>query len=164
MQAILNQEDREFTSSKGNWIGDIAWYPGPLWGKSGYIGCTPPDYPLTKTISLKYPYIKPATGKLNTLSFWAHFNGQSPNGLNFRWGIADGTYDYNNWVAQPYGGNRWWYFYVDPTLPSDWSLVGSEIYVLMSKDDPLVGEIHFDDFSLTYESAKLQYLPIMGIG
>lgn len=164
-ERIQPENNRTFTTGKGDWAGDLVWHGDTFLGHQGYISVICEPTPATKTISLKYPAIKPIPTKSNWPDWKVHVIGSTGNGWNLGMKLTDGIYSYENTVQHFFSGPVWLGEGVGGDLPSDWNINNSELSLTISLISDLSGEIAFDDFSLiVLLPTKIQYLPLVGVG
>lgn len=165
VELIPSIEDREFPTSRGNWIGDLSWHGDTWYGRKGYVSVKQPPSPLEIEISLAYPYVRPAPKELNTLIFNYCCFVQSNSGWKMKYGITDGVYDFSFTFSFTLGVFEWLPRAISPWIPSDWNLPASKIYIITSLNTLDFGELAFDGFTLFYiKKARPDHLPVMGVG
>ncbi len=163
IQAIPAQNDREFTTSIGNWSGDMEWtsnYPvfsSPAAAFSFLPGET------EKQMTLNYPAIKIPRSK--SLYFAITVGRESGSGtLKATIKISDGAYAYTS--EEIIAG-----FDVSVTvsllqqIPADWDEKNGSFQLVLQQS--IEAEAHVagaDRAFATYGITKIQYLPVTGVG
>lgn len=164
-ELIANQNDREFTSSKGNWAGEITWHPETYDGHTGFIeiplSATPPQL----TINLNYPNLTPKAKMTVTGSLKASFEpgtGFHPVPTAY---LTDGTYSYLYSYQGIEPGTSWEIFGISQELPNDWNKNSAQITVTPQGFPGDDTSVYLDDFSLLGEGGitKTDHLPLMGL-
>jgi hypothetical protein len=164
-ECIPDLNDREFPSSIGHWQGDITWEPGPIKERFGLISCFLPANISKKPFWLKYQYIKIPKNTTIVVKFKAVAVFDPPTGVSIQWFLKDPTHKF-----LPYWDTAWmigeWGQYLSYFLtPSDWDEEEGELLYENTNPWAYDGFIYYDEFSALYQStAKIQYLPIMGVG
>lgn len=163
-ERITPLNNRQFTTGKGDWVGDLVWHPEVISLHQGFIAVTVPSGGEIKIISLSYPHVKPVTNKYND------FGGQAlalagPSGyLRYGWLISDGVY--TDWGQSNLlvGAPIWFGFGAGYDVPLDWQTKNTTIQLFIDVPDGGEATVAFDGFSMFGISKNIQYLPIMGIG
>lgn len=164
-EAIPDVEDRELNSSIGHWQGDIIWETGPIKERSGLIDCFLPASVSKKPFSLKYPYIKMPKSTTIIVRFKGTTVFVPPIGVSIQWFLKDPTHKF-----LPYWDTAWmigeWAQYLSYfSTPSDWDENNGELLYENTNPWAYGGHIYYDEFSAQYPSiAKIQYLPVVGVG
>ncbi len=164
-EAIIDLEDREFNSSLGHWTGDAEWEPGPVHLYMGLMKfvCEPsgPDkiqqltFPNLRLPKNTHSHLDILTGKALTV------DGTPKLALTLDDG-AGHTIDLTPIIEPiyPFQGSGYPF-----DTPGEWNEEGSTIIITASFPDAAEGGEFVKDISITYEKiAKVQYLPIMGVG
>jgi len=163
-QAIIDQEDREFITSLGNWTGDAIWNPGPLFGYEGLMEFVCDPGGPNKTEQLIYPNViipKSAdslfavnSGKILTVfgdpEISITLDDQNGNVINLLPILKPGYL---------FAGMNW--NFITPTY---WKRNGSRITITASFPDAAEGSMYLKFFSIIWVTQKIQYLPILGVG
>jgi len=163
-EGIFSLEDREFVSSLGNWIGDATWDPGPIGGWAGLAKFILPIYPGIQSIQLSYPNVK--TPKNKSVGFVIYTHVLAPNNfINRRLRITDGVYSFvRPWSYQQFP-DQWLAVGLDADLPNDWDKLNASLFLDLQNDSPVSPGLAYADLaSLSWESAIIQHLPVIGIG
>lgn len=165
IEAIPSLEDRDFTSSLGNWTGDAVWNAGPI---SGYLGlmefvCDPggPDkigqlaYASIRLPKSTHFYLDILTGKDLTIDGFPTLALTLDDG-------AGNVIDLLPIIEPIYSFQ---YVYYEFDTPAEWIKTGGKIIVTASFPDAAEGGEFVKGISVRYElPAKIQYLPLMGVG
>lgn len=164
IEGIVSQEDRELTSSLGNWTGDAVWDPGPVFTYTGLMKFSLVPYGPNKTVSLGYPNLKiqrnrepvfqMITGKELIVNGYPYFTFLVTDGLG-----TNLVYD-TPYYPDPYWQGFSWSF----TTPPSWNEKTGSIKITLHMPDAAEGAVYIDWFSFPYLSKKPQYLPFVGIG
>lgn len=162
-ECIVSAEDREFTSSLGNWTGDAIWNPGPvhlLLGLMEFV-CEPsgPDkveqlvYPNIKLPKDTHFYLDILTGKDLTV------DGLPTLALTLDDG-AGNTIDLTPIIEPIYAFQHTYYEF---DTPAEWVKAGSTIIVTASFPDDAEGSEFIKFISIIYEILKVDHMPLMGV-
>jgi hypothetical protein len=161
-QTIPDQEDREFTTSTGHWVGDMEW--APVFTPLGYGVARFTFLPLEteKSMSLPYPHINLPPGK--NIQFRIDVQKEIPVvELLAILDITDGAYDISevvDLIGEDYQGSIIW----SEELPPDWNTENTVMTLLLLQSSE--ANAHFaaaDNASAQYEVSKPDYLPILGV-
>jgi hypothetical protein len=161
---IQPENNRTFKTGAGNWTGPLVWHGDILDFHQGYITVDIPGGGSPVSISLAYPYIKPAPGEFNGFG-GAHLTALiPPDGyLEFTWVITDGVY--TAWTLIEFSGSPFWFGLGGAySVPADWDIPNTILTISIRDVGGMAGQIAFDDFDLTPYTKAAQYLPIMGVG
>lgn len=163
-QAIIEDIDRMFTDSLGNWTGDGVWedfIPGWAFGVASLILAA---HETDETMALEYPHINITPGKAYRL----HFGSLAITidvSITLRWQITDGTYFFSGEQEYPLGFSP---MDIDEfiDIPDDFNPEIATLEITAHEEDhENTNKLCTKFYSLTYETiAKVQYLPIMGVG
>jgi hypothetical protein len=165
IEAIIDQEDRELTSSLGNWTGDATWNGGPIHGYFGLMEfvCDPggPE----KTEQLTYSNIRLPKNTSFTLDITTG-KDLTVDGLpTLALTLDDGaghTIDLTPIIEPIYDFQHTYYGF---DTPPEWVKEGSTLVITASFPDAAEGSEFIIYFSVQYESlARPQYLPLVGVG
>lgn len=162
-ERIQPENNRTFTTGSGDWTGPLAWHPGSLYGRQGYIDCLVDVGNPTKNITLAYPAIQPAPSKRN--QFGALFCLTSPI-VPFPavdWMITDGVHTDFKEVGLDPGLSNWKPFGFTYLVPADWNVSNTQLIISIYALSGNYGEVAFDNFSLKPLGIR-QYLPVVGVG
>jgi hypothetical protein len=163
-EGITPAENREFTSSLGNWTGDGAWDPGPIGARSGLLKMTSPGYASHAFQRLAFPYAKPSNGKQNTFLLYFYALGYPLSNPYIVLSFTDGIYTFSRLPFYDVFTDRWIAVSLSEIIPSDWISTGTILTIEMysgAVSNPAT--IYADDASLYAETARKDHLPLMGV-
>jgi hypothetical protein len=164
-ERIQPKENREFTASIGNWTGPISWLAGPISDKYGMGKINIPADETEAQAELAYPYIKPVPGTLFDFDVYAAVLSGGVGMMGFHAILTDGNYSFETFWLSILGDESWIYTGFSELIPDDWNIPQSKLIIQTNKDPGTEGNLVIDDVTLwAYEVAKIQYLPVMGIG
>jgi len=164
-EVIQPAENREFTSSIGNWTGNASWWTGPIAGRSGLmsipVGGGGPD----TNVSLSYPYVKiPPNISLN---FWSVVKIYPPvfSGWFDSATISDETTSITKHVSGIDLPDTWGTAMCFFDTPPSWDKTKSSLTLTMRNILPGNSNVYIDILSLlTPTPPKIDHLPLMGVG
>ena len=162
-EGIISQEDREFTSSLGNWTGDATWEPGPIGGYSGVAKLESANWGDVKTMSLSYPYLATPKGKGIAIAIATYKT--APEGIpRARIRITDGVYSYTRAWLNLTIDSIWFTLRYSPSLPVDWNKLNAILSIdFESGALTVASHVYLDLATLSWVSAKPQYLTVVGV-
>jgi hypothetical protein len=165
IEAIIDVEDRELISSLGHWTGDPTWEPGPILGQLGVMDFLCVPFGPEKTTSLTYPYFKLPKNRDCVFDVMAAKVLSVVGDPFFHITITDGVGTNIDLLPDIYPFYAWSHTYHAFTTPPEWNQPTGSILITVYNPDEAEGSVYVDFFSLQYEvPAKIQYLPIMGVG
>ena len=163
-QGITPEENREFASTIGNWTGAVTWEAGPLFGRSGLAKITIPALQSPKYIYLSYPYFKPLRNKYNLFSVYTLRRNLIPSIQSMKITLTDTIYTLTSPLILLTQNDVWIQKGYEPFIPSDWIINQSQLSIEFSFGDVMESYLHLDSASLTAQTGKKQYLPLLGVG
>ncbi len=163
-QAIIEEIDREFTDSLGHWTGDAVWeadVPATGYGVASLIMAAGET---DKEMQLAYPALNPGANYTQRLRIQANVIPGGPT-ITLGWQLTDGVYTFSGTQDIIYWPNPTEVdAYID--LPADFDPATAILTVSAHMEEQVEEHklaIPFVD--MTWETlAKIQYLPIMGVG
>ena len=163
-EGITSKENREFTTSIGNWTGDATWEPGPIGGYNGVAKLESAHWGDVKTMSLSYPYLKTPKGKFIANLIYTYKT--AAEGIpRARIRITDGVYSYTRAWLNLTIDSMWIALGYTPSLPVDWDKLNAILSIDFESGALLVAShVYLDFATLSWVSAKRQYLTVMGVG
>ena len=164
-ELIPSQDDREFTSSKGHWAGEITWHSETYDGHTGFIEIPLSPTPPQLTITLSYPNLTPKRQMTVTGTLLASFEpgtGFHPVPTAY---LTDGVYSYLYAYAGIEPGTSWEIFTVSAELPDDWDKESAQITVTPQGFPGDDTSVYLDNFSIIGEggAVKIDNLPLLGV-
>jgi hypothetical protein len=163
-ETIPLQNDRTFTTGSGNWSGTFTWNGDVLGGKQGNIRIVLPSGPSAISIALAYPAIKPEPGQLHVLLYKTYRLTSGFPWCRVDSELTDGVYAFTGSFTPPSGPGFWDGAYVNCDIPADWDKLNTQLTLTINNLLGLNEELALDEFSLLWSSAKIQHLPLVGIG
>jgi len=162
-QTIIEQINREFNTSMGNWVGDAIWEPNPIPTPYGFAVFHMEPGDTTKEILLEYPHVKIEPGQTHRFMLTLFTNSPSFD-MTISAEITDGVYAFDGSqivTPPPYITSLDFSF----DAPTDFIKTQSKMTVRVEKDMTTEEGIMYTNFyTCTYETGKPQYLPLMGVG
>lgn len=163
-QAIVDEEDREFNTSLGNWTGDAVWewyVPATGYGVASLIMAAGET---DKEMQLEYPALQPGANYTQRLRIQANVIPKGPT-ITLGWQLTDGVHTFSGAEDVIYYPNPSEIeAYID--LPADFN-PESALFTISAHMEEQEEEhkLAIPYVSMTWETvAKVQYLPIMGVG
>jgi len=164
-EGIIEQEDREFNSSIGNWTGDPTWEYGPIHGSYGQMNFTLQPYGPNQVATLAYPYFKIPNRADYFYIFLNHIMELSVLGNPYLEITAqDGEGNIIIIEPQLFIAHLWTGHTVYFTPPLQWQKTSGKLIFTLHSPDQAEGNVYFDNLSAFYFPFKVQYLPILGVG
>jgi len=164
-EVIINQEDRQFTSSIGNWTGEIDWEPGPIKGREGlmHFKC-----PITQDLIhayLNYPHMKVPKNLTASLEFLITQLEAPTPGLDSLWYYYDGVNTVLPYYHSIFPIGLWLRHYMLYNMPPTWNKANGKIILWIKNEGAAEKNFYLDNISGYYEAPpKIQYLPLIGVG
>ena len=166
IQSIVSENDRELTTGLGNWAGDATWEAGPILGREGVMRFQILAGPASKAESLQHPHVKMPAGEsflLTAMSVAIPFNATQYMSLKIT--IEDGTTIIGPLEPAGYAQADWNVWNVQFSTPAGWVEANGKLTLTTNNPYATERNLYLDHFSLSYEvPAKIQYLPLMGVG
>lgn len=163
-QAIIDEEDRNFNSSLGNWTGDAVWevyVPATGYGVASLILAAGET---DKEMQLAYPALQPGANYTQLLRIDGNVIPGGPT-IVMNWQLTDGVYTFSGTQDFIYWPNpQTLGAFID--LPSDFD-PGTAVLTISAHMEEQEEEyrLAIPYVSMTWETlAKVQYLPIVGVG
>ena len=162
-EGITPEENREFTSSLGNWTGAIAWAPGPIGGREGLIKIDVPIGPSENKGQLSYPYAKPIKNRIN--NFGLYFFRPAPEPPpEIMLAISDGIYVFERPWEFLVMDSTWVRFAFDALIPSDWTIENTVVSFTVRNNSPTDPMTTYADGAALSVFWVVDYLPFCGVG
>lgn len=163
-EGITPKENREFTTSLGNWTGDAAWNAGPVGGKSGLMQFTCPPLSVPQTATLLYPYAKPKNNIYNDVFLSLYFPS-APDGLIYTlFTITDGVYTFTQEWYYGLEVGYWLLAGIAADVPADWNQENTLLTFYAENPNAYEYKFYADDASIQAELAvRPDHLPLMGV-
>lgn len=161
---ILNQEDREFTTSIGHWQGDCIWDPGPFFGHSGFLSLPGNFEGFSNECFLYYPYVKiPPDSGLSFLISYKNNPEIQPWGNAWVY-LCDGINVVAPWAGAEGPPPPWINLSLVFITPPNWNMLSGYIWIRLNQVSPLPAFLYLDDISMPYISIQRpDHLPLMGV-
>lgn len=164
IQLIPSLENREFTSSLGNWIGQTTWFYGPHYGQ---YGMTKNEANYTGEIfqfQLSYPYVSAPPNTSLVLRYLRSTDPLPLHDLLLKVWISDGVYNLVGIVSLIPGPPNWAHYQHKIDTPSDWTKGNTALKVKYTMLANHYDVDYLDNFSMTMEKEiKSDHLPLMGV-
>jgi hypothetical protein len=162
-QAIIEEIDRRFTTSLGNWTGDAVWIYADTGLTNGVAALNLDPNQTEKSMTLAYPHIVVKPGKQHRLAIRANTKNPGPN-ITLKWNLTDGIYSHQGeqlitWSLTPTDVDQ----YIE--IQSHFDKTTANLIITASKEVTILGgALYTKWYSLTYETAeKTDHLPLMGV-
>ena len=162
-EGITPEENREFTSSLGNWSGGIAWDPGPIGGRTGLIKIDVPIGPAENVGELSYPYAIPRKNRDNNFGlYFFRPLGQPPPEIKVT--LSDGVYTFDRPWETIVADDTWIRVAYTVLIPSDWDIPGTIVSFTVKNNAPADPMTTYADGAALSVFTRVDHLPVMGIG
>jgi hypothetical protein len=166
---VINQEDKTFDSSLGNWTGDATWYPGPIGGRYGLARLSSSGAGDKKSMALHYPNF--VLKKVQSLwPSWLKVLPDYTSSFFVTVKFTNGIYTVESTIRRE--GDQLLEWEVLPAYPPEGFTFNNtlvELTINPEYEAPLV--VYCDKFQMfgwVWQpepiEKKPQYLPIMGVG
>jgi hypothetical protein len=161
-EAIIQEINRQFMDSLGDWTGDAIWQQTGGGFAGGVAALLLQHNEDTKAMSLDYPFIQPRERHTHRLFGAA---GVYPYGktITLTWTLTDGIYTFTDQL-HIIGALNPAVIDFNIDLPNDFKKDSAQLLFTAHEDIPADNDgLFIDSISLTYET-KIDYLPFIGIG
>jgi len=161
---IKSKEDREFTSSLGNWTGDYSWELGPHYERYGYMKLYNPAPNLPFYSQLQYPAIDPPANKDLTLGFLMDPCFHNNNLVSYSVKLSDGIYTLSPLSWDDEHTEEWAIHTLTFTTPALWNKLASKLRIDILNGPWTTTVLRFENFTLTTPLIpRTDHLPLMGV-
>jgi len=165
IQLIPSSENREFTSSLGNWIGDPIWWYGPHYGQYGMSKQEANFAGEVFNFSLSYPYVSAPSNTDLILRYLRSTDPLPLHDLLLEAWITDGVYSLIGTVGLIPGPPDWAHYQHVLSTPPGWTEINTALKIKYTMLANHYDVDYLDNFSMTMSTPdRADHLPIMGVG
>jgi len=160
--------DRELTAGPGNWTGDFAWEPGPVWGETGFLAFDLPTAGLTKHALLNYPAFKCPPNSGITIDLLWYIDPAFMKGCPHFIYLLDGVYELTGENHMSWMGFGWGTTNYLIITPPDWDQLNATLDLRILSPELPPSYAYYKNFSATTPVGptvtRPDHLSSMGVG